>query len=174
MRISISILSVFLALSFGVAQAQGYRWVDKDGKVRYGDVPPPGVKATPMKGPASGSAPAPAPGAGGGGGASKAPASKDAAAKDAKKGPLTPAEQEQAYRERQLKSKEASEKADKERAEAEQNRQACASAQESLRALERGTRISTVNAQGETVFLEDDQRGLRIAQAQKVISQTCK
>ena len=49
MRISISILSVFLALAFGVAQAQGYRWVDKDGKVRYGDVPPPGVKATPLR-----------------------------------------------------------------------------------------------------------------------------
>ena len=82
--------------------------------------------------------------------------------------------QDQAYRERQLKAKEAKDKADKDLVEAEQNRQACASAQESLRALERGTRISTVNAQGETVFLEDDQRGARIAQAQKVISQTCK
>ena len=171
MRVSIFVLSAVLTLTFGVAQAQGYRWVDKDGKVRYGDAPPPGVKATPMKPPPGTPAPAtvPAPGAGGGGGASK-----DAAAKDTKKGPLTPAEQDQAYRERQLKAKEAKDKADKDLVEAEQNRQACASAQESLRVLERGTRISTVNAQGETVFLEDDQRGARIAQAQKVTSQTCK
>jgi hypothetical protein len=33
--------SMLLALS---AQAQTYKWVDKDGKVRYGDVPPPAAK----------------------------------------------------------------------------------------------------------------------------------
>ncbi len=36
----------------GVANAQQFGWVDKNGKVQYGDVPPPGVKATPMKAPA--------------------------------------------------------------------------------------------------------------------------
>src|SRR5476649_153967 len=76
MRMSMMVLAAVLAAACGLAQAQAYRWVDKDGKVRYGDIPPPGVKATPMKappGPAS-----PAPGAG--------TASTDAAAKDAKKG----------------------------------------------------------------------------------------
>src|SRR5690349_16379583 len=110
------LFATFLAalMACGFAQAQGYRWVDKDGKVRYGDVPPPGVKATPMKPPSGPPAPAAGTGAGGGAGA----AAKDGAAKDAKKGPLTPAEQEQAYRERQLKAKEAKEKADKEAAAA--------------------------------------------------------
>ena len=46
----------------GLALAQQYKWVDADGKVRYGDVPPPGVKATPLRPPppgvSSGSAPA--------------------------------------------------------------------------------------------------------------------
>ena len=169
MRMTTSILAALLALACGFAQAQAYRWVDKDGKVRYGDAPPPGVKATPLKGPA-GPATQPAPGAGGGGGSA---ASKDAA-KDAKKGPLTPAEQEQAYRERQLKAKEAAEKSGKEQAEAEQLRQSCASAQETLRSLERGSRISTINAAGETVYLDDDQRAARIAQTRKVMSETCK
>ena len=170
MRTLIATLLAALAVACSFAHAQAYRWVDKDGKVRYGDIPPPGVKATPMKSPSGGAAPVPGPGAGGGAGG----AGKDAAAKDAKKGPLTPAEQEQAYRERQLKAKEAKEKADQEQVRLEQNRQACASAQESLRALERGGRIATVNAQGETVYLEDSARAVRIAQAQKSVSENCK
>jgi hypothetical protein len=165
MRISMVVLAATLVLACGLAQAQAYRWVDKDGKVRYGDFPPPGVKATPMKAPAGGSAPASGAGAGGGAGA---------ASKDAKKGPLTPAEQEQAYRERQLKGKEAKEKSDKEQAESDQVKQACASAQESIRSLERGGRIASVNAQGETVFVDEEGRAAKIAQAQKVASETCK
>ena len=43
------------------ALAQQYTWVEKDGKLRYGDTPPPGVKATPLKGPSGPAAPAPAP-----------------------------------------------------------------------------------------------------------------
>ena len=169
MRTLIATLLAALAVACSFAHAQAYRWVDKDGKVRYGDIPPPGVKATPMKSPSGGAAPVPGPGAGGGAGG----AGKDAAAKDAKKGPLTPGEQEQAYRERQLKAKEAKEKADKEQFRLEQNKQACASAQESLRARERGGRIAPVNAQGETVYLEDSARAVRIAQAQKSVSENC-
>ena len=41
------------------AMAQQYKWVDQNGKVQYGDVPPPGVKAQRLKPPAGGSAPAP-------------------------------------------------------------------------------------------------------------------
>ena len=43
---------ILVALAFaGAAQAQ-YRWVDKDGKTRYGDTPTPGVKATALGAPA--------------------------------------------------------------------------------------------------------------------------
>jgi len=162
MRISTCFFSSVLALACGLAQAQAYRWVDKDGKVRYGDFPPAGVKATPMKAPPG---PAAAP-------QSASNEGKDAA-KDAKKGPLTPAEQEQAYRERQAKAKQAQEKADKAAALAEQKRQNCTSAQESLRSLQAGTRISTINAQGETVFLDDTARAGRIEQARKAVAQNC-
>ena len=79
MRTVFAVIAAALALACGLAQAQAYRWVDKDGKVRYGDFPPPGIKGTPMKAPAGGAAPPPP------------EAGKDAASKDAKKGPLTPA-----------------------------------------------------------------------------------
>ena len=73
-------LPIFLAtlLFAGVVQAQMYKWVGPDGKVRYGDTPPPGVKATSLKAAQS-----------------AAPASASApAAKDVKKGPATPAARE--------------------------------------------------------------------------------
>ncbi len=41
MRLFVTILTVALALVCSSVQAQAYRWVDKDGKVRYSDVPPP-------------------------------------------------------------------------------------------------------------------------------------
>lgn len=168
MRTVNAVLAGALALACGLAQAQAFRWVDKDGKVRYGDFPPPGIKATPMKAPAGGSAPTPPPAS------ASAAASKDAAPKDARKGPLTPVEQEQAYRERQAKAKEDKEKADKAQAESEQYKQACAAAQEGLRGYERGGRISSINAQGETVILEDAEREARMAQMRRTIAETCK
>ncbi len=163
----VAVLAAALALACGLAHAQAYRWVDKDGKVRYGDTPPPGVKSTPLKPPAAG-APPPAAGA-------AAAAGKDgAASKDAKKGPLTPAEQEQAYRERQLKAKEGREKSEKEQAEVQRLKQSCADAQESLRAFERGGRLSKVDPKGETVSIEESERAAREAQMRKAVAETCK
>jgi hypothetical protein len=169
MRTATTVLAAALVLACSLAHAQAFRWVDKDGKVRYGDIVPPGIKGTPMRSPAGGNAPPPAPPA-----AAGKDGKGDPAAKAARKGPLTPAEQEQAYRERQLKAKEAQEKSAKEQAEADQMKQSCASAQEGLRGYERGGRISSINAQGETVFLEDDQRQARMEQMRKVIAETCK
>ena len=162
MRTFIAVLAVALALASGLAEAQAYRWVDKDGKVRYSDVPPTGAKTTTLKPPPAGAAPAPA------------AAGKDASAEDARKGPLTPAEQEQAYRERQLKVKEGQEKSAKEQAEADQRKLACDSAQEGLRGYERGGRIASINEKGETVFLDDDQRAARMEQMRKAAAESCK
>jgi len=94
------VLAAALALC-AAATAQQYKWVDKDGKVRYGDVPPPGVKATPMKPPAAGPAPA--------------------AKKDAGKA-LSP---EAAFQKRQKELQEQEQKGAKERAEAETKRVNC-------------------------------------------------
>jgi hypothetical protein len=43
-------LLALLIVAAGAAQAQQlYRWTDKDGKVQYGQNPPPGVAAKPIK-----------------------------------------------------------------------------------------------------------------------------
>jgi len=135
------------------AMAQQYKWVDKDGKVRYGDTPPPGVKATPLKPPPGSSQPTPA-----------------AAKKDGEK-PLSP---EAAFRKRQQEAKEKDEKAAKERTDAESKRTNCDSAQASLRQIQSGQRMSTMNAAGERVFIDDDQRAKEMERAQRSVNEWCK
>jgi uncharacterized protein DUF4124 len=156
------ILVMLIALAFsGVASAQLYKWVDKNGRVQYGDMPPAdAAKVTRLKPPPPGSAPAPS-----------ADAKKDAAGKDKSAKALTP---EQEFQKRQKERAEADQKASKERAEADQKRAGCEQAQASLRQLQSGQRLSTVNAQGERVFIDDDARARQIEQAQKSVADWCK
>lgn len=146
---------LIVTLGFAVAaSAQQFRWVDKDGRVQYGDTPPPGVKATRLKPPPGGSAPAPA----------------AAARKDAKK-PLSP---EASFQKRQKDAKEEEDKAAKERAEADVRRSNCEAAQASLRQIQSGQRMMTMNAAGERVFLDDTARAREEERAQKAVSESCK
>ena len=132
-----SCIGLALLLAAGSALAQMYRWVDADGKVRYGDTPPPGAKTSSIKAPSGGAAPA------------------AAAAKDAKKGPLTAAEQEQEYRKRQAESGKAAAKAEAEnRAKTERN-EACERTREYLSSLQSGQRIARADAKGERYYLEE-------------------
>ena len=152
-----------LAVAFAAAAfAQQYKWVDQNGRTQYGDTPPAGVKATPLRAPpASVSAPAPA---------------DKAAAKDAKgapKGPLTPAEQEAEFRKRQQEAQKSREKDEKTAQEQEAKRINCANAQEKIRVLESGQRVARTDAKGERSFLEDDQRAGEIAKARKSASEWC-
>lgn len=143
------------------AHAQQFRWVDKDGRVQYGDSPPPGAKVTPLKPPA-GPAVQPA-----------SAASKDAAkdaGKDAKKA-LTP---EEAFRKRQEDARKAEEKAAQEKAEAEKRKTNCANAQARLRDLESGTRIAQTNEKGERVFMDDAVRQREAVAARQSVSEWCK
>ena len=142
---------VVLAALAGSSWAQQYKWVDENGRVRYGDVPPPGVKATPLKPPPRpASAPAPA-------------AKKDDKA-------LTP---EQAFRKRQEDAQKEREK----QAQADQDTQAkrenCARAQESLRTLESGQRISRTDSKGERYYLEDAQIAQETTKARQAVQQWC-
>ena len=142
-----------------LAMAQAYKWTDKSGRVQYGDVPPGDASnVTRLKAPSSGYA-APA-----------VPEAKKDASKDKEKA-LTP---EQAFKKRQQERAEAEQKADKDRAEAEQKRANCDSAQASLRQLQSGQRVATVNAAGERVFIDDEQRSREIQRAQQSVSSWCK
>lgn len=140
-------------LAFGAsAFAQQYKWVDKDGRVRYGDVPPPGVQARPLRPPPAVSAP---------------PAAPDA------KAPLSTAEKDAEFRKRQeeaLKEREKQEIASRDAAAKKEN---CARAQEYLRTLQSGQRITRTDAKGERVFLEDSQVAQETAQARQAVQQWC-
>lgn len=153
-------LAIFLALAFsGVALAQTYKWTDQNGRVQYGDTPPGDASnVTRLKVP-SGSAPTPP---------AAVEGKKDAAGKDK---PVTP---EQAFQKRQQERAEADQKAAQERAQAEQNRVNCEQARASVRQLESGQRVSTMNAAGERIFLDDSQRADQLARAQRSAAEWCK
>ena len=152
-----SICLAMLLLSIaGSAGAQMYKWVDKDGKVRYGDTPPPGTAVTSVRAPQSAAAIA-------------APESKDA-----KKGALTPAEQEQAYRKRQADASKQAEKSDAELRAKAQRSEACERTREYLRTLESGQRIQRTSPSGERYFLDEGQVAQEIAREQQAQQANCK
>jgi hypothetical protein len=147
------VMCLALALS-GAASAQTYKWNDSNGRVQYGDTPPGDASnVTRLKGASAASAPSAAP----------APAGKDK--------PLTP---EQAFQKRQQERADTEQKAAQERAQAEQNRVNCEQARASVRQLETGQRVATINAAGERVFLDDNERASQLARAQRAAAEWCK
>jgi len=149
-KLIVLVSSLLLAAA---ASAQQYKWVDQDGKVRYGDVPPPGVKATRLKPPAQGSAPAPA----------------AAAKKDAGKA-LPP---DQAFRKRQEEAQKERETQAKAEQDAAVKRENCERAQTGLRTLESGQRISRTDSTGERQFLDEQQIAQETAKARQSVQQWC-
>ena len=157
---AMAVLTVFACLMSG-AQAQVYCWNTKDGKRQCGDTPPPGVKATAMGAPA-----APA--------ASPAPSgANDAASKEAKKGPLTPAEQEQEFRKRQLEAQKAGEKEEQARRDADAKKENCDRAREALRILESGQRIARADKEGERYYLDEAQVAQETERARQAVQRSC-
>jgi hypothetical protein len=152
-----------------LAHAQQYKWIDKNGKTQYGDAPPAGVKAVPLKGPAQPPAPPPA-----AKDSAKKEDGKDGDAKSAaKKGPLTPAEQEAEFRKRRLEQEKSAEESAKKKEETAQKAANCEQSRGTLRSLESGERISRTNAAGERSFLDDAGRQAEIAKTQKSIAENC-
>lgn len=168
MKVQIPVVALALCMAMACASAQSYKWVDKDGKVHYGDSPPPGAKVTPLK---ATTAPPPPP----------APAAKDGSkdgakdpAKDAKKGPMTTVEQEQAYRKRKLAEDEARKKEDEARASDAGKKKNCEQSQQTVRQLESGQRIVRTDAKGEPYYVDDDQRVKELAAARTSAAEWCK
>lgn len=162
-----------LALMFcsaTAASAHQYKWVDQNGKTRYGDMPPPGVKATLLKPPPGAAAPA-APAAPAAGESAKDAAK--GAAKDAKKGPLSPAEQEMDYRKRQQEAQAKAKKEEEARAAVAVKQQNCSRAEQGMRTLESGQRMTRLDAKGERYFLDEAAIEREKAEILKVIRENC-
>jgi len=160
-KILLILLTTFAA---GAAQAQIKCWTDVNGKRGCGDTPPPGAKVTTVRGTTSEPAPAPT-----------AAVSKDGkdAKKDAKKGPMTPAEQEKDYRERQKEAQKAAAKADAERADKAARNEGCERTKEYLRTLESGQRIARTNPSGERYYLDESQVANEVAKARESMQKAC-
>jgi len=148
-------LLLALACAAGAAQAQIRCWNDADGKRACGDAPPPGAKVTTLRG------------------AGAADAAPGAAAKDAKKGPLSPAEQEQQFRKRQLDAQKAADKSAAAEKVAAEKQASCAQARDALRMYESGQRVTRTDANGERYFLDENQVAAETARAREVAQQTC-
>ena len=156
-----TLILLLLAFAATAAQAQIKCWTDAGGKRVCGDTPPPGAKVSTVRG-TSPSVPAPA------------PAGKDGAKKDAKKGgPLTPAEQEQEYRKRKEEEQKSAAKAEQERKEKAAKQENCDQAKGSLQMLESGQRIGRTDAKGERYYLDEAQVAQEIAKARQAVQQSC-
>jgi hypothetical protein len=151
MRKTLLFLAFFLAT--GAAQAQIKCW-NEGGKRVCGDAPPAGAKVTTLRTPSSPEAPA-------------------AASKDAKKGPLTPAQQEQENKKKQSEAQKSAEKAAAKEKEATAKKENCDRAQAALRNYESGQRISQVDAKGERVYLEDAQIEAEKVKARQAVKDSC-
>jgi hypothetical protein len=141
------ILLAAAILAFSCAAlAQQYKWRDENGRVRYGDVPPPGANATRLR-------PPPGP--------SSAPASKSF--KD----------REEEFRKRQVDAEKARDKQEQTAENAAAKREGCQRAQEYIRTIESGQRIARTDSRGERYFLDDAQRAQELAKARQAAQQSC-
>lgn len=149
----ILVTAAFLVLS-GAALSQQYKWTDKDGRTRYGDVPPPGANATRLRAPTPPSAPPPA-------------------AKDAK-GPLTPADKAAEARKRQAEAQKDREKQELAARDAQTKKENCVRAQDYLRTVQSGQRISRADSKGEREYLDENQVAQEQARARQAVQEWCK
>lgn len=145
--------ALVLAAAAGGVFAQQYKWVDENGKVRYGDLPPAGVQATPLKPPPPGAA-------------TPAPEGKKDTARASTPGQGAGKRQEDAQKERETQARAEQ--------DAQIKRENCARAQEVLRTMESGQRISRTDSKGERYYLDDAQIAQETAKARESVQQWCK
>ena len=135
-----------------VANAQVYKWIDKDGRVQYTDQPPlPGASKTDAQKvitnrPVDSTAPADKP--------------LKEKLKDSDKKKTEEAE-------KQKKDDETAKRVAQEQAR-------CNEATIYLRSLQSGERIARNDANGERFFLEGEKRDAEVARAQQAVSESCK
>jgi len=152
---------MFLLMLFGMnAYADINKWVDENNQVHYSDGPPPvSTKSDKLRS------------------ASGTKDSTDARGATATSGPAVPktiAEREALLKKEKQAKKEASDKAAQKQANEAANKANCAQAQQVLKTLEADMRIKEVDAKGEQVYLNDEQRQQRIAKTKKDINSLCK
>jgi hypothetical protein len=155
-----------LALAALSASAQSiWKWRDANGTVQVSDHPPPpgtppqNILSRPGGSPAPVAMPEEAPASGAAAPAAAGHGSEDALSR--KKAELEKQKADQA-------------KAQQDAAQRAQREQQCHAAQEQLRALQSGQRLTRMNAQGEREFIDDAGRAQMEQQATAVAAQACR
>ena len=167
---SLLVWAVFMAaMSPLLAQAEIYKWKDKDGTTRYSDVPPPSNIKNESIGKKIPKAPAATAVAPVGNGSSPvANAGSTATPKDG-----VPLSKEDAAAKRAQEA-EAQKKADEvKQAELKFRQESCAAARNNLRMYSNGGRIMTTDEKGERRYLGDDEIGKGKADAQQAVEKFC-
>ncbi|MFZ5524966.1 MAG: DUF4124 domain-containing protein [Pseudomonadota bacterium] len=157
---------LFILMIFCInAFAEVNKWVDENGRVHYSDQPPPSNAKKILSSTPKAQSPAETSGAAESGNTAESGSSDE---------PKTIAEREADLKKKQKADKEAAEKAAQEQANKESIQENCNQAKLSLKALQGEMRIVELDANGERVYLDDEQRQQRIAKTQQDISRLCK
>lgn len=146
------LLTALLALPLS-ANAEIYKWKDKDGTVRYSDTPPPSNVPHQSLGVKKAITPQPAAATSGKGGAAAKPENAEE----------KPQESPEQAKERQ-RVEEANQKI---------KQQNCDNAQANLKTFEQGGRISRTNEKGEREYFDDAAMAKELAKAKKEIAEFC-
>jgi len=155
-------LSALVALPIA-ANAEVYKWKDKDGNVRYSDVPPPSNVRQESIGGKKPVTPAATP-------APAAPAAAVSGA-DAKKKPTASLEGEAIKRQEQ--AEEDKKKSEQKEAELQIKQQNCTTAKAAKQNYQQGGRIYKMNEKGEREYENDASIARGLEQAKKDVEQYC-
>lgn len=142
------ILAVAVAVA-PLASAQLYKYIDANGKTVYTDQPPPSADPKTLRIPSSAVG-------------SPAPAAKSAV------------QQDKELQKGRDKAKEEAKKADEKAQRAAFEQQRCDSAKTAYDHYAAGGRIAKLNAQGERVFLGDDEIDAEREKARRAMDEACK
>jgi len=171
-------IAIAVLLAAATVTAQVYKWVDKDGRVQYSDIPPPpDAKSEPKKvdtRPAAGAANVPA----------KAPLADatKGAAKDAKSNakdapsdkPKTLTDLNKESEKRRADALDADKKAGEQAKMDKADQDRCREATRYFRDLETGRPISTTDDLGERKVLDDSARAAELAKARNIMKESCR
>jgi hypothetical protein len=162
------LVAVFLALAAPLSHADIYKWKDKNGVIRYSDVPPPSNVPHEAIGKRSNKSTAVVeqPGAD----TPEAPVTPSGAATPA---PSAPSDGDPNAAKRQKEAEEAKKKAESAEAEQQRKQENCTQAKSKLHTYQQGGRISKMNEQGEREFIDDAALAKGLEEAQAEVDKYC-
>lgn len=158
-------IQLFVALAVLLATAtvaaQVYKWVDKDGKVQYSDMPPPpSVSKTDPKKLNTGAN-------------SAAPAAANTTATAAATAQKSPQDRSKDADKRRIEDAEKARKDEEAQKVARQNEERCRASTRYKGDLDSGRPIARNNDQGERTYMSDEERSTEIARTKSVMAESC-